>query len=1084
MLMKPFFKEAYFSMCDHDSYAERRPFCSFLPSVAIVFMFLLAIPLVAFGQAGNASISGLVSDPSGRVVHQAEVSIKNVATNVTAMTMTNQAGIYTFPSLPPGNYVLTVHKQGFRSVDLVDLTLYTQDRLERNFTLSVGSASESVTVTAGVTNESPAVSMTVDREFVANMPLNGESFQDLIQLAPGAVMSNNSGYYSIDGQRTDGNNYTVDGVSANLGGYNNSSSGTNGGGLSGSSPAQTVLGTTQALASVDSLQEFTIQTSSYAAEFGRSPGGQVQFTTRSGTNSLHGTLFDYLRNTDFDANSFSNDYYHDPQTAEHQNDFGGSFGGPLVIPHLYDGRNKTFFFLSYEGLRLLLPTSESEYTPTQALRNAANVNVLPFLNAASLPNEGPNSDGCTVVDPTTNQGAACDGLFYAGYSYPNRLDNYSARIDQNFGIRLHGFIRYADTPSSVSTGGEDANQRSTHVDSWTGGLTYMISRSLINEFRFNYSRDAEQSGLTQEPFHGSVPFPQSMVILPAYAGPNVELEGRIDGTTLGSLYDSSYNFSQTATVQHQYQVVDDLSFTTGKHSLKFGLDWRRLTSTFSSNADVQYLAFSSLSDILHGNVSTYENLSNLPGTPVFHNLSLYAQDHWKLNSRLTLDYGLRWDINPPPGPSNGKYPVTLTSTNLATAMLTDGANQPYATDYRSFGPRAGFTWRVFPELKRAIVVRGGFGIFFDTAQQEIGAAYAGVYPFQATGPLYSGVALPLSDAQLTPPTVGVALTTPYPNIQDIAIPNLASPYTEQWNFSVDKELNRRNNVTVSYVGNVGRDLIFTQTYSKFPTNPNFTSLNLTTNGAHSNYNALQVQDQGRIVSGLDIVGSFTWAHVLDNSSTDINTTGPIYGNSNFDLRRVLNVALNYESLAIGHERLLQAITRGWVLANRFSTQSGYPVTITESNVVLSNGSTIVYSPDLAPGVPIYLHGADASDSVSGWKLNRAAFACTTTGATNGACTGTPTREGTLGRNYVRNPPFWTLNSSVQRAFPIYEQFHFNFRVDAFNVFNHPNVYGPNTTLSSSTFGELSGSVSTIGSTNALYAMGAARSLQLSLKLQF
>ena len=482
-------------MHDSNACAGRASICPPLFLPAFVLLLFLIFPIIVLGQAGDASISGRVSDPAGRVVHQAEVSIKNIATNIAVATVTNEAGIYTFPSLPPGEYVLTVRKQGFQSVDLVGLTLYTQDRLERNFALSVGSASESVTVTAGTTNDSPAVSMTVSREFVEDMPLNGRSFQDLIQLAPGAVSTSTG--YSIDGQRTDSNNYTVDGVSANLGGIVNSSSANSGFALAGTAPAQTALGTTQPLASVDSLQEFKIQTSGYAAEFCRNPGGQVQFITRSGTNDVHGTLFDYLRNTDFDANSFYNDYYDVAQTAEHQNDFGGTLGGPLAIPHVYDGRNKSFYFLSYEGLRLLLPSSYSSYLPSQGLRDAANINVQPFLNTAPLPNKGPNSDGCTVVDPTTNQTAACDGLFYAGYSYPNNLDNYSARIDQNFGQRFHGFVRYADTPSSVNTGGPQPTESIVNIHNWTAGLTSTISRTLLDDLRFNYSRDAEQSGTPQ-----------------------------------------------------------------------------------------------------------------------------------------------------------------------------------------------------------------------------------------------------------------------------------------------------------------------------------------------------------------------------------------------------------------------------------------------------------------------------------------------------------------------------------------------------------------------------------------------------------
>lgn len=1072
-------------MHDSNACARRASFPSFL-FPAIVVLILLNFSSRTFGQAGDASISGRVSDPAGRIVQQAEVTIKNVATNVKAVTATNEAGIYTFPSLPPGNYVLTVHKQGFQSVDLVDLKLYTQDRIERNFTFSVGSASESVTVNGGATNDSPAVSMTVDREFVEDMPLNGRSFQDLIQLSPGTV---DSAYgYVFNGQRYDSNNFTVDGVSANLGGLVNHGYGSQSA-LSGSVLSQTALQTTQSLTSVDDLQEFKIQTSGYAAEFGRNPGGQVEFATRSGSNNVHGMLFDYLRNTDFDANSFSNDYYKVPQTPEHQNDFGGTFGGPLLIPRLYNGKDKTFFFMSYEGLRLLLPSSQQAYYPTQAFINAASPNVQPFLMAVPAPNTSTAGDSCTVSGNTINptglanpngSNTPCDEEFYAGYSYPNNLDNYSGRIDQNFGRRFHGFARFADTPSSVTKGLVEKSPSIVDTHSWTAGLTTTISSALLDELRFNYSHDGEHSETLQTAYGLDVPFANSLLIPAAYNGPYAfgAYYIEVPNTKLSM----SGSIANSGTVQHQYQVVDSLAWTKGVHSVKFGADWRRLTPIYSVQPYASQLDIESLNGIQKGSATYLYVTANEPGEPVFHNLSLYAQDDWRINSRLTLDYGLRWDFNPPPGPSNGFYPVALTSDDLTTTTLTTGS-QPYHTDYHSFGPRFGFAWNAVPTSRHSITVRGGFGIFYDTAQQEIAAEYENAYPFGAQS-TQTNVVLPLSGAALAPPSLSDVLKTPYPEEQT-ASPNLTAPYTEQWNLSVDEALNPKNTLTVSYVGNEGKKLMYTADYNGVPGNPDFpTILEVTGNESKSNYNALQVQDVGRILNGLDIVASFTLAHALDNASTDTSLYVPVYGNSDNDLRKVLNIALNYRSSAVGSDRLIQRVTGGWTLSNRLSAQSGLPMNINETEVLLPDHGFLYYAPNLVPGVPIYLHGTAANGSLDGWQLNRAAFACTTTGATSGACTGTPTGEGSLGRNYVRVPPFWSLNSSVQRALPIYEQLHLDFRVDAFNVFNHPNLEYPNTTLSSSTFGALYPDAGTIGSANQLYAMGSPRSLQFSLKLVF
>jgi hypothetical protein len=1052
----------------------------------LVALLLMAIP--ANSQEANARISGVITDSSKALVPNAGVVAVNKDTNVRFSTKTNGSGVYVLPGLPIGEYRIEVEHIGFKSIVEASIILHTQDALELNFEMAVGSASETVTVNAGATNDSPAVSMTVDREFVESMPLNGRSFQDLIQLAPGTVDAQNggssTGYYSIDGQRQDSNNFTVDGVSANLGGLNNAAGvGNYEAGISGSSPAQTVVGTTQSLASVDSLEEFTIQTSGYTAEYGRSPGGQVQLTTRSGTNDLHGTVYDYFRNTALDANTWANGYYDQPQEAEHQNDFGGTFGGPLMLPKLYSGKDRTFYFLSYEGLRLLLPNFEEEYNPTQAIRSWASPNVQPFLNWVPLPNGPDNADGCTIP----NSISACDGLFTYGYSYPNNLDNYSVRLDHSAGKRLHAFVRYAYTPSTSAYGAESTSTSVINVRSLTAGITDKFSPSLLNEVRFNYSTDVENSLNGMQSVDGSTPLPRQLVIPSDYEGTYAATVAyvQIPGTSL----DVGAYYGGSGTRADQYNLIDSLAWTKGAHSIKFGVDWRRFISNFTSLPFESQIYIGSLTDVQQGNVTELSVSATAPGVPIFDNFSLYAQDHLKIHKRLTFDYGLRWEFDPPPGPSNGKYPVVLTSNNLSTATLAPLGTKPYKTYYDKFAPRFGFAWNATRSEKHPLTVRGAFGIYFDTGQQTIGGAYAGGYPFGAQTPVENEVPLPLTDTELAPPSLNVLLTPPYPNLNELTSTNLTLPYTEQWNFSLDEVLNSQNTFTASYVGNNGEKLLFTSAYlrgilqnAEFPNEILFTS-----NAAHSTYDALQVQDVGRIVSGIEFVGSFTWAHALDNASNDFSAVVPMWGNSDNDLRRVLNLAVNYQTTAVGASNWMQTLTHGWTLANRFSTQSGNPLLILQRREIVPDGTEERIQPNLVPGIPIYLHGSAAElngqPAPGNWLLNRAAFACTTNGATSGACPGGATSNGNLGRNFIRTPPFWTLNTSLQRSFPIYERLHLNFRVDAFNVLNHPNLNQIDNGLSDSTFGEATYE-GTIGSSNQLYAMGAARSLQLSLKLQF
>jgi hypothetical protein len=544
-------------------------------------------------------------------------------------------------------------------------------------------------------------------------------------------------------------------------------------------------------------------------------------------------------------------------------------------------------------------------------------------------------------------------------------------------------------------------------------------------------------------------------------------------------------YSGSSTTQHQYQLVDTFDWTIGQNSIKFGADWRRLTPTWASQLYESGIQILGLDNIQQGYASTLFLAATAPGQPVFNNLSIFAQDHWRISPRLSVDLGLRWEFNPPPGPSNGHYPATLTSSNLATATIAPPGTAPYQTSYDHFAPRFGFAWSAIPSIRHSLTVRGGFGIFYDTGQQTIGNAYASVYPFSATAPIQDEIPLPLSAAVLAPPSLNFPLTPPYPYLQGLTARNLTLPYTEQWNLSVDEALSEKNTLTVSYVGNVGRKLLFTNYYGSVPANPDFSGgLTFTSNGSQSSYNALQVQDRGRIANGLDFVGSFTWAHALDDVSNDFAENAPMYGNSDNDLRRVLNFALNYQMPTLSSHGWIQAMTRGWLLANRFSAQSGFPLNVVQDYAYPPDAPSEEYLPDLVPGVPIYLHGraadVDGQPVPGNWRLNSAAFALVPTDPT----TGIPIRQGTLGRNFVRSPGFWTLNTAVQRSFHIREELHLIFRVDAFNIFNHPNLNQIDTTLSDSTFGQSNGGAGGIGSSNLLYAMGAARSLQFSLKLQF
>jgi hypothetical protein len=628
--------------------------------------FCISISL-ANAQSTDATLSGGVTDPAGTFIVGAEIDIANDTTGVVYTTTTNSSGIYYLSILPPGNYHVQVSKIGFKTLIKPDVTLNVQSALSLNFSLPVGATSESVTVDAAsslINTTNASVSTVVDQTFVENMPLNGRSFQDLISMTPGVVTQSpqntsqqigDTGDFSVNGQRAESNYYTVDGVAANI-------SGGNGGGVAeaatgGTVGASTSLGTTQSLISVDALQEFRVQSSTYSAEYGRSPGGQFSLATRSGSNAFHGTTFDYLRNDVFDANDWFNDHYGDPAPALRQNDFGGTFSGPVWFPRLYNGREHTFFFGSYEGLRLTLPAAATiQYVPDLFMRQQALPAMQPILNAFPLPN---GIDYGTSASPSLAQ-------FIAPYSVPSTIDSTSVRVDEALGPKLALFFRYGDTPSSTSTRQNFALQTiSSNASTYTFGATSQFSSRMNSEFRLGYARSESSQIGTLDTFGGATPTdlnanlgagsfaavePFILFLLPGVGGPSYlsPYYGKNDG--------------------RQWNIVDTVSLSKGHHNLKFGTDYRRITSPIvPPNLEV-VAEFFSASSILNGVPLVTEPIAFKGATPIFNELALFAQDEWRVRPGLSLSLGLRWELDPPPTEKHADDAYTLLGSGLPDVL--------------------------------------------------------------------------------------------------------------------------------------------------------------------------------------------------------------------------------------------------------------------------------------------------------------------------------------------------------------------------------------------------------------------------------
>src|SRR5215207_3522133 len=709
--------------------------------LALAFLLTALFTPVLRAQSTNASLTGRIADPAKALIVGASVAAVRAGTNARYETTTNASGEYYLSNLPPGDYRIEIERQGFKKIIKPDMTLHVQDALELDFEMTLGSVSETVTVEAGapqVNTESATVSTVVDRTFVENIPLNGRSFQTLITLTPGVVLTptafNEQGQFSVNGQRADANYFTVDGVSANFGvtGFIAMMQS-----ASGALPALSASGGTNSLVSVDAMQEFRIQTSSFAPEFGRTPGGQISIATRSGTNDFHGTLFEYFRNDVLDARDWFVNFNGLAKPAERLNDFGGVLGGPVV-------KDKTFFFFSYEGQRLRQPSSMQTAVPNSQSRQQAPAAMRPYLNAYPVAN-----------GPALGPGVA---QFNAGFSNPSSLDAHSIRIDHSLRSKLNLFGRYNYSPSSLDQRGpffssgrvlSTTNSLSSSVHTGTVGLTQIIRPEISNEVRANYSNHRIAIDFVMDDFGGAVPLPDSTLFPSGVTSAN----GTFLFIVLG--VGQYVQGKQGTTEQRQVNVIDNLSVTKGSHQLKFGMDYRWLAPFSSPAAYHQFAAFSGVSTTpggaLSGRALLAQSSSFQTNALLSRNFSLFGQDTWKITPRLTVTYGLRWDINPAlKGKNRDNDPFTVIGlNNPATMTLAPRGTPLYETTYGNFAPRIGLAYQFGGIRHWGAALRAGFGVFYDLGQGSLGGV-SSFFPYIADKN-FSPAPFPLNPQDAAPP---------------------------------------------------------------------------------------------------------------------------------------------------------------------------------------------------------------------------------------------------------------------------------------------------------------------------------------------
>ncbi len=1050
----------------------------------------------ALAQSSTATLNGTVEDETGAAVPNAAVTIINNETAFQRQTTANGEGNFTFTALPPGRYSLTVERQGFAITKLNDVVLNVNDQVKINIPLKVGEVSGNiveVTEQPALVDDSPAVATTIDRQLIANLPLNGRSFQSLIALTPGVVTTQanfaNQGQFSINGQRANSNYFTVDGVSANVGTSAGISLRPAGG---GALPGLSAFGSTSNLVSVDALQEFKIQTSTYAPEFGRTSGGQIQISTRSGTNDFHGSAFDYLRNDALDANDFFANRNGLPKPALRQNDFGGVIGGPLFLPRfgeggpaIYNGRDRTFFFFSYEGLRLRQPKVIVTEVPSLAARQLAPTAVKPLLNAYPIPN-----------GPVTSDGQA---QFSGSVSNPSTLDATSIRIDHVFSSKLTLFGRYNYAPSKVSQRGVSAFLSPSVIDSsrfktqtLTFGTTQIFTNALNNEARFNYSKSSADTTERLDNYGGAVPLAES-VMFPA--GGSLNNDQYLQGLgNLGSLVAGKL----AVNTLRQYNLVDNLSFVVGNHQLKFGADFRRLLITNDPRRTALIVAFTGVGSTapgttpapgtaLSGTAILVQVEKNSGGTIASNNFSAYGQDTWKVNKRLTLTYGVRWEVNPAPNGTGGQGLYTVQGlSNPATSSLAPLGTPFFKTTYNNFAPRFGASYQLSQKAGAETVIRGGVGIFYDLASSTLYDAY-GSFPYSASRRTFF-VPLPLTPAQLAPPVLS---TTPTAARILATDPNLKLPRTYQWNLTLERSLGSNQVVSVAYVGAAGRKLLRNEVLNGV--NTSFRQITAISNTATSDYHSLQLQYQRRLSRGLQTIASYTFAKSLDISSSETDNGGvpaskidprQDRGPSDFDIRHVFTAGFTYDIPSPFKKGIGRTLLSNFGLDGTFIARSSPPVNVTGGLQVLDFIGVV--RPDLRPGIPLYISDPNAP---GGRRLNN------TIDPARPDCKGpfcTPVgAQGTLGRNALRGFPLYQLNLALRRQFSLTERLKLQLRAEAFNVFNRPNFASFVSDTSSGLFGQSTqslgaslGSGGSSGGFSSLYQVGGPRSMQLSVKFLF
>lgn len=1052
---------------------------------ALIGILLLAS--LAQAQSFKATLVGQITDPSGATVPGAAVTVIEESTGRVQSAKTNEEGNFTIPELPPGRYKLTVEAPGFRTITQTGLVLETDQTRRVNLTLQLGAPTETVTVQAEVpvvATDTSSKGEVITQTQVQDLPLNGRNFTDLALLVPGVYRrpadDDQGEGLATAGTRTDATNFILDGVVNRS--DRNASVGVN--------------------TSVDSIREFNVFTSTYSAEYGRTAGGQINVVSKSGTNRLHGTAFEYLRNNVFDANNFFTAPGEDKKLRRNQ--FGGTLGGRIV-------RDRTFYFGSYEGTRERRSQSSLNTAPSAEWMKGDFRNVR-GSGKDGVP--GNSDDTNRIQDPFTKKefptpNVIPESMFHSiskqilpflpASNLPGALDAYAAsglnrvtrnqllaKLDHRFSGANSAYVRWARQSSNgydpfpsdrnyYPRFGRDTLRR---YDSLSASDTHVFSPRFINEFRFGlYDQHNENLGENrQTDFNAKFGIP-GLTTDPKLQGfPAIRIDGYSE---FGDRPNDPFIYSMK-----NHQFLDAASLVLGNHSFKVGADVIR---SHYSEADVRNVrgdfrfrgrntnpagsassGFRSFADFLLGLPDqTQRQIGADPANLTGWQYAFFLQDDWKVSSRLTVNLGLRYELQTPLSEASGRIANFIPW--LGEVVRSGDKRFPGSlveTDKNNFGPRLGFAYRPFNDNRT--VIRAAGGIYFSMESfNPIRQQLAVTYPF-IQREQYSRVS---SNPGL------LTFSNPFPEsqrgIQGIDTPfglqvDYHTPEFYQYNFTLERELVPDLALEVGYVGSLGRflgrrynlnqpdpvGLNPTGTVRTVRPYPQFGDIQYQEQTATSSYNALQTSLRRRTKSGLTLLASYTFSRSIDTaSSTNNSTTGTQKfpqdvrnfkaerGLSDFHRAHQFMGSFNYE-LPFGRGRAFlrdmggaaQALFGGWQLNGIVSLLSGRPFTPQYSAADVSQ-----QRPDLA--------GDPYAGIPPGLFFNPAAFARPVATAAE------PNLFGNAGRNILIGPGFHNVDLSLHKNFQISEGLRLQFRAEAFNAFNHPNFQVPVFQLDRSNVGQ-------------------------------